>query len=116
MLGKIILDLPREELYNRINKRVDDMIENGLVEEARRLIHYKDLTPLKTVGYKELFDHFGNNISLEEAIIQIKNHSRAYARRQLTWFRRYLDASWFKPSDINSITKLINSELPHVNK
>jgi tRNA dimethylallyltransferase len=108
---KIILDLPRNELYNRINNRVDKMISEGLVVEAQNLIQHKNLTPLKTVGYKELFDYFENKLSLEEAIVQIKNHSRAYARRQLTWFRRYKSAFWFTPSDTVSIVKLINSEL-----
>ncbi len=114
---KIILDLPREELYTRINKRVDDMISEGLDNEARGLINYRNLTPLKTVGYKELFEYFDGRGSFEEATAQIKNHSRAYARRQLTWFRRYDDAHWFKPSETDKIIQLIHSELNnHVNK
>lgn len=114
---KIVLDLPRDELYQKINCRVDKMIDDGLVTEVKKLKIYKNLTPLKTVGYKELFDYFENNISLEEAIIRIKNNSRAYARRQLTWFRRYKDAKWFSPSDLKHIIKLINSErYKHVDK
>jgi tRNA dimethylallyltransferase len=108
---KIVLDMNREELYNRINKRVDTMIEEGLVEEARKMLPKRELTPLKTVGYKELFEYFDGNIQLDEAITQIKNHSRAYARRQLTWFRRYNDINWFNPKDINLMLNLIQKEL-----
>ena len=104
---KIILDMNREELYNRINLRVDKMIEAGLVEEAKSMIVHKNRTPLKTVGYKELFEHFEGRISLEEAIVQIKNHSRAYARRQLTWFRRYDNVHWFEPTETDKMIDLI---------
>ncbi len=105
---KIILDINREELYNRINLRVDKMIEAGLIEEAHSVFDKRDKTPLKTVGYRELFEYFDGAISLEEAITQIKNHSRTYARKQLTWFRRYKDAHWFNPEQINDMMKLIN--------
>lgn len=105
---KIFLNIERTELYNRINNRVDHMIMNGLETEARRLLEYRDLTPLNTVGYSEFFNYFDGKISLEEAIFQIKNHSRAYARRQLTWFRRYGDAHWFDPNDCDKMIELIN--------
>lgn len=104
---KIILDMDRTVLYDRINTRVDKMVDAGLIDEAKSVWPKKHLTPLKTVGYKELFEYFEGNITQEEAITQIKNHSRAYARRQLTWFRRYDDAHWFRPDQIEKIVHLI---------
>jgi tRNA dimethylallyltransferase len=83
-----ILDLPREVLYERINKRVDKMIEEGLEDEVRSLMAHKDLTALQTVGYKELFDYFDGKCTREEAIDKIKQHTRNYAKRQVTWFKR----------------------------
>ena len=83
-----ILDLPREELYDRINMRVDKMIEDGLEDEVRTLTAYKDLPALQTVGYKEFFDYFDGKYSREEAIDKIKQHTRNYAKRQVTWFKR----------------------------
>ena len=93
-IEKIVLNMPREILYDRINKRVDIMIEEGLIDEVKALIPYKDLNALNTVGYKELFQHFNNEISLEQAITDIKTHSRRYAKRQITWFKRYEDFNW----------------------
>lgn len=106
---RINLDIDRTELYNRINVRVDNMIQAGLIDEALKVYPKKHLTALKTVGYKELFDFFDGKISKEEAISQIKNHTRAYARKQLTWFRKYSDAKWFKPDDSEKIIKLIDN-------
>ncbi len=83
-----ILDLPREVLYERINKRVDKMIEDGLEDEVRSLMAHKDLTALQTVGYKEFFDYFDGKCTREEAIEKIKQHTRNYAKRQITWFKR----------------------------
>ncbi|MFN5814343.1 MAG: tRNA (adenosine(37)-N6)-dimethylallyltransferase [Bacteroidota bacterium] len=83
-----IIDLPRELLYERINQRVDKMIEDGLEEEARSLMEYKDLPALQTVGYKEFFDYFDGKYTREEAIEKIKQHTRNYAKRQVTWFKR----------------------------
>ena len=83
-----ILDLPREDLYDRINKRVDAMVEEGLEDEVRSLIEYRELPALQTVGYKEFFEYFDGNCSREEAIQKIKQHTRNYAKRQLTWFKR----------------------------
>ena len=83
-----ILDLPREELYNRINSRVDRMIEDGLEEEVRSLIAHKDLPALQTVGYKEFFEYFEGKYARDEAIEKIKQHTRNYAKRQVTWFKR----------------------------
>jgi tRNA dimethylallyltransferase len=105
---KIGLELPRETLYDRINHRVDVMIENGLVEEARSLLPLRRMNALQTVGYKELFDYFDGNISLEEAIDEIKKNSRHYAKRQLTWFKKDTEINWFSPStDIKEIQKLL---------
>jgi tRNA dimethylallyltransferase len=86
----IILNKERNVLHERINKRVDFMIENGLIDEARNLLKYRHLTPLKTVGYRELFDFFDNKIDLQTAIELIKRNTRRYARRQITWFKKYL--------------------------
>ncbi len=108
---KIVLDMNREDLYTRINVRVDKMIEAGLLNEAKAMLPYRNLTPLKTVGYKELFEYFDNKITLAQAIELIKNHSRAYARRQLTWFRRYNDVNWFHPKELDKMIHLINKNL-----
>jgi len=97
---KIALDMPRELLYHRINQRVDVMLEQGLVAEARSLIFHRHLNALNTVGYSELFDHFDNKISLEKAIDQIKQNTRHFAKRQLTWFRKDTAIHWLKPEDI----------------
>jgi tRNA dimethylallyltransferase len=84
-----IIELPREELYNRINQRVDQMMKDGLEDEAKAVYPFKSLTALQTVGYKELFDYFDGLSTKEEAIDKIKQHTRNYAKRQITWFRRY---------------------------
>lgn len=102
-IKKYILDLPREELYARINTRVDQMMANGLEAEARGLFEYRNLTALQTVGYTELFDYFENKISKETAIELIKQHTRNYAKRQLTWFRKEPDCHWLQPSQADKI-------------
>jgi tRNA dimethylallyltransferase len=86
-----IISLPREVLYQRINERVDKMMAEGLEEEARAVYPFKELTALQTVGYKELFDYFDGVCSKEEAVEKIKQHTRNYAKRQITWFKRYAD-------------------------
>lgn len=86
-----VMDIPREELYSRINTRVDRMLDDGLIKEAQELYSYKHLTALKTVGYKELFDYFDGKNSLDQAINLIKQDTRRYAKRQITWFKKYLD-------------------------
>ena len=111
---KIGLDLPREELYERINTRVDRMIKEGLLEEARSLYPHKHLNALKTVGYRELFRHLDGELSLTEAIDLIKRNTRHYARRQLTWFRRYKDMTWFHPGQAEEIKTFITDQLPLV--
>jgi tRNA dimethylallyltransferase len=95
---KIGLELPRQQLYDRINKRVDKMVEQGLVEEAKALFPFRHLNALQTVGYRELFDHFENKFSFEQAITETKKNTRHYAKRQLTWFKRDDSIHWFHPS------------------
>jgi tRNA dimethylallyltransferase len=111
---KIGLDLPREILYRRINDRVDEMIRNGLVEEARSLLAYRELNALKTVGYTELFQYFDGNFTLVEAIEKIKTNSRRYAKRQLTWFKRDPEIRWIDAGDIRSArpSDIVRSFLP----
>ena len=87
----------REDLYDRINLRVDEMITNGLVEEVKGLQEFQSLSPLKTLGYSEIFDVINNKCSLETAIEKIKQHSRNYAKRQMTWLRRYSDVHYLDP-------------------
>lgn len=93
----VVLDLPRHELHQRIDNRVDQMVQAGLIEEAKSLYPYRHLNALNTVGYKELFEYFEEKCSLEQAIALIKRNTRRYARRQLTWFRRYDKALWIQP-------------------
>jgi tRNA dimethylallyltransferase len=108
---KIGLDLPREELYQRINHRVDVMIENGLLQEAKKVYPLRQLNALQTVGYRELFDHFDGNSSLEKAIDKIKQNSRHYAKRQLTWFRRDDAMKWFHPSQLPEIIQYVSTQI-----
>jgi tRNA dimethylallyltransferase len=105
---KIGLNLPRELLYERINLRVDEMIQQGLIEEARSLLPHRHLNALNTVGYKELFDYFDNKISLDQSISLIKQNTRRFAKRQLTWFRRDGEVTWFEPTDIASIINMLD--------
>jgi len=102
----VLLECPREELYDRINSRVDIMISNGLEEEARNLKKYSNLNTLNTVGYKEFYDYFENKLSYNEAINKIKQNTRNYAKRQITWFKKYSNAIKVSNSEIS--TNLIN--------
>ncbi|PJJ84086.1 tRNA (adenosine(37)-N6)-dimethylallyltransferase MiaA [Mucilaginibacter auburnensis] len=97
---KIALDLPREVLYDRINKRVDVMVEQGLVDEVRSLIPYRHLNALNTVGYSELFDHFEGKTDLKTALELIKQNTRRFAKRQLTWFRKDKEIHWLTPDEV----------------
>lgn len=106
---KIGVDLPREALYDRINRRVDAMIAEGLEAEARRLYPYRGLNALQTVGYREFFDYFDGRTGYEEAVELIKRNSRRYAKRQLTWFRRDPEIRWFAPTDDKEIIEWIES-------
>jgi len=110
------LEAPREVLYNRINQRVDLMIENGLVEEARKLYPQKHLNALQTVGYRELFDYFDEKAPLHFAIEEIKKNTRRFAKRQLTWFKRNEKIQWFDyQEDINNIIDTIELEIKNRN-
>lgn len=104
---KIVLDLPREILYDRINKRVDIMVEQGLVEEVRSLLPYRHLNALNTVGYSELFDYFDSKTDLETAISQIKQNTRRFAKRQLTWFRKDKEMKWMRADAPNLIDEIL---------
>ena len=107
----IYLSLPREQLYERINKRVDLMVQRGLIEEAMTLYKFRHLRSLQTVGYQELFAHFDGQYSESEALNKIKQHSRNYAKRQITWFRN--QGNWHKtnPADIASIISWVKDKI-----
>lgn len=106
---KIGLERPREELYERINKRVDEMLENGLLEEVKSLLPYKTHNALQTVGYKEIFDYLEGKHNWEETIRLIKQNTRHYAKRQMTWFKKDKEIQWFHPEAYEDILKLIKS-------
>jgi len=105
------MDWPRAELYERINRRVDLMMERGLLEEVRALYPHRAVTALQTVGYQELFDYLDGKLTLDEAVEKIKQHSRNFAKRQLTWWRR--DGFWtaFHPSQIDEAIEFIEHEI-----
>ena len=100
---KIGLNREREELYNRINRRVDQMMNDGLLEEVKSLVNKRDTNALNTVGYKELFDYLDGRWPLDEAVERIKGNTRRYARKQLTWYKRDEDIHWFHPDNIQEI-------------
>lgn len=106
---KIGLTMTRAELYGRINSRVDEMIKNGLEDEARSLFDLRHLNPLRSVGYTELFDYFEGKTTREQAIGLIKRNSRRYAKRQMTWWRRDERIKWFDPRQSDEIIKHIES-------
>ena len=106
---KIGLKRDREELYERINLRVDQMMNDGLLEEARKVYPYKELNSLNTVGYKELFNYFDGVWDLDFAIEKIKQNSRIYSRKQMTWFKRDEEIRWFHPEQEEEILKLIEN-------
>lgn len=108
---KIGLDLPREDLYNRINHRVDVMMQEGLLEEAKEVYPLREFNALQTVGYRELFDHFNGTCSLDKAIEKIKLNSRHYAKRQLTWFKRDAEMKWFHPSQLQEIIQYVSTQI-----
>lgn len=105
---KVGITLPREELYVRIDRRVDAMMAAGLEAEARALYPYRGLNSLQTVGYRELFEYFDGTISRETAVELIKRNSRRYAKRQMTWFRRDSDIRWFAPDEDDAIISYAN--------
>lgn len=105
---KIGVDLPREVLYDRINRRVDAMVAEGLEAEARRLYPHRELNALQTVGYREFFDCFDGRVTRDEAVELIKRNTRRYAKRQLTWFRRDPGIRWFFPTDDGKMIRYID--------
>lgn len=104
---RIGLHMDRANLYDRINQRVDLMMEEGLLKEVESLMEFQQLNTLQTVGYTEIFSHLNGEISLEEAVDKIKQNTRRYAKRQLTWFRKYPDIQWFQPNQLSVILKYI---------
>lgn len=108
---KIGLDIPRPQLYERINKRVDVMMQEGLLKEAKDLFPHRQLNALQTVGYTELFEHLEGKITLQQATELIKQHTRNYAKRQLTWFKRDAEVNWFAPNEQDAILTLCQSKI-----
>ena len=104
---KIGLLIDRVELYNRINLRVDAMIKNGLIKEVQALLPYRNANAFQTVGYKEILEYLDNKISIDEAIETIKQNTRNYAKRQMTWFRRDKEIHWFEPEEFENICRFI---------
>lgn len=104
---KIGLELPRQKIYDRINQRVDVMMNSGLIEEVKSLYEFKDLNSLQTVGYRELFDYLDERISLDLAVEEIKKNTRRYAKRQLTWYRKDENIKWFSPFEKEEILQYI---------
>jgi len=105
------VNIEREKLYAQINRRVDMMMSHGLLNEVKLLLPYKNRAPLLSVGYSELFDYFDGKYSLEEAIEKIKQNTRRYAKRQLTWFKKNKDTAWFQPDEIPAVIIYIESLL-----
>lgn len=105
---KVGVDMPRDMLYERIDRRVDCMLADGLEAEARALYPYRHLNALQTVGYREFFDYFDGRTTYDEAVALIKRNSRRYAKRQLTWFRRDGGIRWFGPDDTEAIISYID--------
>lgn len=108
---KIGLKRDREELYERINRRVDQMIDEGLVEEARSVYPYRHLNSLNTVGYKEIFNYLDGTWTIPFAIEKIKQNSRIYSRKQMTWFKRDADIAWFHPDETDKIEAYIQENI-----
>ena len=107
---KVGITMPREQLYDRINRRVDIMVEAGLEAEARAVLPYRDCNSLRTVGYAEMFDYFDGKVTFEEAVELIKRNSRRYAKRQATWFGRDKDIVWFNRGEEELIVKYIDAQ------
>ena len=107
---KIGLNRPREEMYERINNRVLEMMNQGLIEEAKAVYPQKGLNALNTVGYKELFANFDGDISLDDAILKIQSNTRQYMRKQVTWFKRDNQIKWFSPTNIEEIINYIDDQ------
>lgn len=108
---RIGLERDREELYARINSRVDEMITSGLEEEARQLYHLRELNAMNCVGYREFFEYFDGTITREKAIELIKRNSRRYAKRQITWWSKDGDIKWFSPENYQEIIEFLTNSL-----
>lgn len=104
---KIGLNLPREVLFERIAKRVDKMMDDRLLEEVRSMLPFRHLTALNTVGYKELFEYLDGEVTLQQAVENIKTNTRRYAKRQLTWFKRDLGVNWIEPGQLSEVLRYI---------
>ena len=104
---RFVINHPREVLYDRINRRVDLMIDAGLIDEVKRVSEYRNFTSLQTVGYKEVFDYLDGTFDLETCIAKIKQHTRNYAKRQLTWFKRHADTIWLDAKSANELCEEI---------
>ena len=104
---KIGLNIDREKLYSRINKRVDFMMECGLLEEVASLFEFQSLNSLQTVGYKEIFSFINNECTLQEAVEKIKQNTRRFAKRQLTWFKKDKEVNWFEPQEYDKLKSFI---------
>lgn len=107
---KIGLNMDRAELYNRINQRVDKMMEAGLLDEVKKLLPFRNYNALNTVGYAEIFAHLDGEIILKEAVDRIKQNTRRFAKRQLTWFRRDDSTAWFEPGQENAVIRYITQK------
>ena len=110
-LVKLALELPKEMLHRNINERVDKMMESGFLDEVRSLMPYQHLNALQTVGYKELFGHLNSTMELTGAVTEIKKNTRQYAKRQLTWFKKDKDYTWFQPTQLNKIKEHLKDAL-----
>lgn len=110
---RIALDMDRAILHNRINQRVDLMLNDGLLNEVEQLVPFQNLVPLKTVGYQEYFDFLNDKCTLDQATELVKRNTRRYARKQLSWFRRNKNTQWFHPEQFDEIKKQIEMHLTH---
>lgn len=108
---KIGLDRPREELFDRINRRVTAMVEQGFIEEARRVLPWRDYNSMNTVGYKEMFRYLDGEWPLEMTLDRIRKNTRVYAKKQLTWFRRDTDIHWFHPDAVEAILAFVDENI-----
>ena len=108
---KVGLNRERSELFNRINLRVEQMMQEGMLEEAKKVFPFRDLNSLNTVGYKELFKYLDGEWTLEEAVEKIKRNTRIYAKKQLTWFKKDMSIRWFHPDQRTDIISYINAQL-----
>ncbi len=114
LVHRFVINHPREVLYDRINRRVDEMMQKGLLDEVRSVQEYRHLRSLNTVGYSELFTYLDGECSLDEAVEKIKQNTRRYAKRQLTWFRRHEDAVWLTHTDLPGMVDEIKNYLAEI--